>query len=149
MCNGNRDDGFTLIELAVVVMIIAVLVAIGIPNFTGFSNRAHDGDAQADLRGTLLVETVYHLDNSEFTETTSTLTLIEPLIDFNVAGDPEGTVRVRTETVAEDGVCFFTLSRSGQWWAMYRSNTDATHYGQSAPAPCNAALASTWSTDGW
>ncbi len=45
----NREDGFTLIELMVVVMIIAVLVAIGIPTFLSFRSRAQDSAAQQSL----------------------------------------------------------------------------------------------------
>lgn len=96
-----------------------------------------------------MAESVFHLDNSAFTESTSDLAAIEPLVDFNVAGDPEGTVRVRIQPPGEIAVCMFSLSRSGQWWAMYHSTADGSRYGQSSPAACNATLASGWSIDGW
>ena len=41
----RRDEGFTLIELMVVVMIIAVLIAIAIPSFLGFRSSAQDRSA--------------------------------------------------------------------------------------------------------
>ena len=44
------DQGFTLIELMVVVLIIAILIAIAIPTFLGAQNRARDRAAQSDLR---------------------------------------------------------------------------------------------------
>jgi prepilin-type N-terminal cleavage/methylation domain-containing protein len=45
----RRDEGFTLIELMIVVMIIAVLLMIGIPSFLGFRAKSQDRAAQASL----------------------------------------------------------------------------------------------------
>jgi len=45
----SRSDGFTLIELMVVVMVIAVLIAIAISSFLGFRTRAQNRAAQATL----------------------------------------------------------------------------------------------------
>ena len=45
----RRSDGFTLIELMVVVMIIAVLVAVGLPTFLSFRSHAQDSSAQQTL----------------------------------------------------------------------------------------------------
>jgi len=59
----NKDEGFTLIELMVVVMIIAVLIAIAIPSFLGFRKSAQDRSAQSELRNVLLSEKAYWLDN--------------------------------------------------------------------------------------
>ena len=49
----ERDEGFTLIELMVVVLIIAILIAIAIPTFLGAQNRARDRAAQSDIRNAL------------------------------------------------------------------------------------------------
>lgn len=51
----RREDeqGFTLIELMVVVLIIAILLAIAIPTFLGAQDRARDRGAQSDLRNAL------------------------------------------------------------------------------------------------
>src|SRR5688572_20146632 len=49
----RSEDGFTLIELMVVVLIIAILIAIAIPTFLGAQNRARDRAAQSDLRNAL------------------------------------------------------------------------------------------------
>ena len=49
----DDEDGFTLIELMVVVLIIAILLAIAIPTFLGAQDRARDRGAQSELRNAL------------------------------------------------------------------------------------------------
>jgi type IV pilus assembly protein PilA len=47
------EAGFTLIELMVVLLIIAILLAIAIPTFLGVTNTANDRAAQANLTNAL------------------------------------------------------------------------------------------------
>jgi type IV pilus assembly protein PilA len=49
----SGEAGFTLIELMVVVLIIAILIAIAIPTFLGARSRAQDRVAQSNLRNAL------------------------------------------------------------------------------------------------
>jgi len=46
---GAAESGFTLIELMVVLLIIAILLAIAIPTFLGVTSSANDRAAQANL----------------------------------------------------------------------------------------------------
>src|SRR6202041_2004258 len=45
----GAEAGFTLIELMVVLLIIAILLAIAIPTFLGVTNTAGDRSAQSNL----------------------------------------------------------------------------------------------------
>jgi type IV pilus assembly protein PilA len=51
--DGAAEAGFTLIELMVVLLIIAILLAIAIPTFLGVANSAGDRAAQSNLTNAL------------------------------------------------------------------------------------------------
>ena len=56
------DKGFTLIELMVVVLIIAILIAIAIPTFLGLRRRAQDRAAQSNLRNGFTAAKAFYTD---------------------------------------------------------------------------------------
>lgn len=59
-------NGFTLIELMIVVAIIGILAAIAIPNFIKFQAKAKQSEAKANLKAIFVAKKSYFAENNSF-----------------------------------------------------------------------------------
>jgi type IV pilus assembly protein PilA len=117
----DEEQGFTLIELMVVVLIIAILIAIAIPTFLGARNRANDRAAQSSLRNALTAAKTSFTDTSDYSGATAVvLQGIEPSLTFtNPAAPSSGFKNVSVITPG---------AAASTWWAEVKSKS-GTCYG--------------------
>jgi prepilin-type N-terminal cleavage/methylation domain-containing protein len=113
----RKNEGFTLIELMIVIAIIGILAAIAIPQFSAYRTRSYNAAAEADLRNAATAQEAYYVDNQTYVADPQT-TLIGATYGFytsqNVIADGDAAQQQYTMTAYHSsGNKTFTLIGPG------------------------------------
>jgi len=64
----RKNEGFTLIELMIVIAIIGILAAIAIPQFSAYRMRSFNAAAESDLRNAATAQEAYYVDKQTYVD---------------------------------------------------------------------------------
>ncbi len=162
----EEDGGFTLIELAIVIAVIAILIAVALPTFLGVQSKAHKSAAEQNLTNALTSAKSYFGSNgSSYTGVAAAMSGLEPSLQFSTGTTTGSTISVlegqngqsvAMATSALNGKCIYTVDIASGSSSLISSTgsfkTPGTYWAESAQqtgSGANKCAATTASTLTW
>jgi prepilin-type N-terminal cleavage/methylation domain-containing protein len=126
----QKDSGFTIVELLVVIVVIGILAAITIVSYTGITTRANTAANQSNASSIQSAESTYYTDNGSYVAfTTNSATTINALNANNTARVPASiTVQGTVVNAAGSNIGITASAASGECISYWDYSVPATRY---------------------
>ena len=118
----NKEKGFTLAEILVVIVILATMAALVIPRLTGQPERAAVAEAVAHLSAIRQANEAYALDHGgTYSTNIGDLDVAAPTNKFSYALDGSGD----GQATRQGSGCTITLTKAGAFGGTHRFRPQA------------------------
>ena len=120
---GKKKSGFTVIELMIVLIIVAILVALAYPSYINYVRKAKRGEAQQLLLNWSINQEIWRSNNTTYASTANLPAPNHDYYGFDTLGNPDATTYTlqavasgdQENDAARDGTdcATLTLNQSG------------------------------------
>lgn len=124
----NKQQGFTIVELLIVIVVIGILTTITVISFKGVQNRAYDSSVQSDFNKFTNFFEMFKIDNSKYPTTTLGVTSLSIKVAKGAYAVSPVTPTNLTACYSDDGseIAIVALSKSGRAFYMYSAEGTET-----------------------
>ena len=125
----KKGYGFTIVELLIVIVVVAILAAISMVTYKGITDRVHDTVVKNDLQKVVRLLDIYSIDHGQWpSRTTGDDGFIASMVAGGFRMNGRSSYAVYPQTISNFTVCLHldgeaiavaTMSKSGRAFFVY------------------------------